>query len=118
MGSRSIKQIFITILFLLLVFAPSPSVQAEDPWQFLKGFTLIPDSAARIEEHYVVALFVSSDKQQLAVVIFNATCDSGSCRANHRAAYSVVDAEGSNIRRYVDPKERELMELIADKLAV
>lgn len=117
MKSRSRMQIFITILFLLLAPAPSPSVEAEDPWQFLKGFSLIPDSPARVEEHYVAALFVNREKQQLAVVVFNATCDSGNCGVNNRAAYSVFNAEGSNIRRYIDPREHELIRLISNHLA-
>ena len=118
MESRSKKQIFVTILLLLPLLAPSLGAKAQDPWQFLNGFTFIPDSPARIEEHYVAALFVNREKQQLAVVIFNATCDSGNCEVNHRAAYSVYNKEGRNIRTYVDPGEQELMRLFAQKVAV
>ncbi|MBI2998607.1 MAG: hypothetical protein HYY46_09170 [Deltaproteobacteria bacterium] len=118
MESRSKKQIFVTILLLLPLLAPSLGAKTQDPWQFLNGFTLISDSPARIEEHYVAALFVNREKQQLAVVIFNATCDSGNCEVNHRAAYSVYNKEGRNIRTYVDPGEQELMRLFAQKVAV
>jgi hypothetical protein len=47
-------------------------------------------------------------------VVFNANCDSGNCEVKRRAAYSVFDAEGTNVRRYVDPGEQELLRLISD----
>jgi hypothetical protein len=105
-----------SILFLALLFAfvPTAGVQAEDPWQLLRGFRLIPDSPARIEERYIAALFVNPDKQQLAVVVFHATCGAEKCRVNRRAAYSVFNSEGLNIRRYVDPSEPELQKLVAE----
>ncbi len=114
MESRTRKQIFVTIFVLLVALAPLPSVQAEDPWQILKGFTLIPDSPTLVEEHYAAALFVNSEKGLLAAVIFKVTCDSGSCDANHGAAYSVFNAQGLNIRRYVDPQDQELAELMSN----
>jgi hypothetical protein len=116
MKLRSRKQIFIAIFVLLFTLAPLGSVQAEDPWQFLKGFDLIPDSRARIEEHYVAALFVNREKQELAVVVFNATCDSGNCEVHRRTAYSVFDAQGVNVQRYIDPSDQELLRLISDHL--
>jgi hypothetical protein len=117
MELRSRRQIFIAIFVLLITLVPIASVQAEDPWQFLKGFDLIPDSRARIEEHYVAALFVNREKQQLAVVVFNANCDSGNCELHRRAAYSVFDAQGVNVQRYIDPSDQELLRLISDRLA-
>jgi hypothetical protein len=103
---------------LLLAIVPLANVSAgEDAWRFLGDFDLIPDSPALIEEHYVAALFVSRDQEHIAVVIFNATCDSGNCEIHRRSAYSIFDRQGVNVRRYVDPDERELLRLIADQRA-
>jgi hypothetical protein len=115
---RSRKLTRVLLLALLLTLAPLVSVAAEeDPWQFLNGFALVPDSPALIEDHYVAALFVSQDKRELAVVIFNATCDSGNCAIHHRAAYSVFDRQGSNVRRYINPGDMELLRLISSHLS-
>lgn len=109
---RSRKPTRVLLWVLLLTLAPLVSVAGEkDPWQFLNDFALIPDSPALIEDHYVAALFVS------AVVIFNATCDSGNCEIHHRAAYSVFDRQGSNVRRYIDPGDTELLRLISSHLS-
>jgi hypothetical protein len=50
------------------------------------------------------------------VVIFNATCDSGNCEVHRRTAYSVFDAQGVNVQRYIDPSDQELLRLISDHL--
>ena len=117
MESRSKKTLRVLFLVLLLALAPLATVAAEeDPWKFLNGFAMVPDSPALIEDHYVAALYVSRDKRELAVVIFNATCDSGNCAIHHRAAYSVFDRQGSNVRRYIDPGDTELLQLISSHL--
>ncbi|MBI2360410.1 MAG: hypothetical protein HYV04_16165 [Deltaproteobacteria bacterium] len=112
------RHILAAILLLSLTFVPQLSPRAEEAWNFLDGFTPIPGRITRVGERYVAALFVNSEKQLLALVVFNATCDSGSCRVNRRAAYSVVDAAGSNIRSHVEPGEEELINLIADRVTV
>lgn len=118
MESRSKKPMRVLLLVLVLALAPLATVAGEkDPWQFLNDFALIPDSPALIEDHYVAALFVSQYKRELAVVIFNATCDSGNCEIHHRAAYSVFDRQGSNVRRYIDPGDTELLRLISSHLS-
>jgi hypothetical protein len=118
MESRLKKPMRVLLWVLLLTLAPLVSVAAEeDPWQFLNGFALVPDSPALIEDHYVAALFVSQNKRELAVVIFNATCDSGNCEIHHRAAYSVFDRQGLNVRRYIDPGDTELLRLISSHLS-
>jgi hypothetical protein len=117
MESRSKKPMRVLLLVLVLALAPLATVAAEeDPWKFLNGFAMVPDSPALIEDHYIATLFVSQDKRELAVVIFNATCDSGNCAIHHRAAYSVFDRQGSNVRRYIDPSDQELLRLISDHL--
>lgn len=118
MSSRSKKPMLVMAsLVLLLMSVPLLNVQAEDnPWRFLTDFALVPESPALIEGHYIAALFVSQDKKELAVVIFNAICDSGNCEIHHRAAYSVFDRQGSNVRRYIDPGDSELLQLISSRL--
>jgi hypothetical protein len=117
MESRSKKPMRVLLLVLALALAPLATVAAEeDPWKFLNGFALVPDSPALIEDHYVAALFVSPDKRELAVVIFNANCDSGNCAIHHRVAYSMFDRQGSNVRRYIDPSDTELLRLISRHL--
>jgi len=116
MNSSLRKRSAIAVAVLWLALMPFVGVSAEnDPWQFLQGFDLIPDSPARIEEHYVAALFVSRDQQHLAVVVFNATCDSGNCEIHRRSAYSIYDRDGVNVRRYIDPGEKDLFPLIANR---
>ncbi len=118
MESRSKKTMRVVFLILVLALAPLATVAAEeDPWKFLNGFAIVPDSPALIEDHYIAALYVSRDKRELAVVIFNATCDSGNCEVGRRAAYSVFDAQGVNVWRYIDPGDTELLQLISRHLS-
>ena len=104
--------VFAAILLLSFSLILSPGLGAEDPWDFLDGFTPLPRTLTRVGEHYVAMLFVNREQQQMAAVIFNAACGQGSCELNHRAGFAVVNAEGSNTRLYVDPGEIELMELM------
>lgn len=100
------------MLLLTVLTVPALSIRADDPWEFLDGFILVPGSEARLEEHYLGALFENAEEKMLAVVVFNAACDPDNCFVNHPAAYSVYNDEGINIRRYVDPREQELIRLI------
>lgn len=117
MEPRARRSILLAILVILVTLVPLASGAAGDPWQFLDDFALIPDSPARVEDHYVAALFVSRDKQHLAVVVFNATCDSGNCEVRRPAAYSIFDTQGVNVLRYIDPGEKELLRLISSDLS-
>ncbi|MBI2365594.1 MAG: hypothetical protein HYV01_11430 [Deltaproteobacteria bacterium] len=103
---------FTAILLLSLTVVPSLSRGAEDPWNFLDSFTPVPRSLTRIGEHYVAMLFVNREQRLFAAVIFNASCDAGRCELHQRASYAVANAEGSNTRLYVEPRETELMALI------
>jgi hypothetical protein len=118
MEPRTRKQILVVILILFLSIPPLLNARADDPWEDLKGFTLVPNSPARVEEHYVAALFQNSEKGLLAVVLFNVTCDSDRCKVNNRAAYSLFNDEGRNVRVYVDPQEPELLKLISNQVVV
>ena len=100
------------VLLLSLTVVPSLSRGAEDPWNFLDGFTPVPRSLTRIGEHYVAMLFVNREQRLFAAVIFNASCVAGHCELYQRAGYVVANAEGSNTRLYVEPRETELMALI------
>ena len=66
----------------------------------------------RIAEHYVAVIFVNRDEQRTAAVFFNARCALESCEINHRAGFAVVDAAGSHMRLYVEPNEKELIEIM------
>jgi hypothetical protein len=100
------------VLSLSLTVVPSLSRGVEDPWQFLDGFTPVPRSLTQIGEHYVAMLFVRREQGLFAAVIFNASCGAGQCELHQRAGYAVANAEGSNTRLYVEPREIELMALI------
>ena len=112
MKPRVLILMFTAILLLSLTVVPSLSRGAEDPWQFLDGFTPIPRSLTQIGEHYVAMLFVQRGQRLFAAVIFNASCVAGQCELHQRAGYAVANAEGSNTRLYVEPSETELMALI------
>jgi len=112
MKSRVLILMFTAILLLSLTVVPSLSRGAEDPWDFLDGFTPVPRSLTRIGEHYVAMLFVNREQGLLAAVIFNASCVADQCELHQRAGYAVASAEGSNTRLYVEPRETELMALI------
>src|SRR3970282_375015 len=100
------------IVFLSLSLIPSPGRGAEDPWDFLDGFTPVPRSLTQIGEQDVAMLFVKREQRLFAAVIFNASCVAGHCELYQRAGYAVANAEGSNTRLYVEPGETDLMALI------
>ena len=112
MKPRVLILMFTAVLLLSLTVVPSLSRGAEDPWNFLDGFTPVPRSLTRIGEHYVAMLFVNREQRLFAAVIFNASCVAGHCELYQRAGYAVANAEGSNTRLYVEPRETELMALI------
>jgi hypothetical protein len=112
MKPRVLILMFTAILLLSLTVVPSLSRGAEDPWDFLDGFTPVPRSLTQIGEHYVAMLFVKREQGLFAAVIFNASCGAGQCQLHQRAGYAVANAEGSNTRLYVEPREKELLEMM------
>jgi hypothetical protein len=112
MKPRVLIWMFTAILLLSLTVVPALSRGAEDPWQFLDDFTPVPLSLTRIGKQYVAMLFVQREQGLFAAVIFNASCVAGQCELHQRAGYAVANAEGSNTRLYVEPRETELMALI------
>lgn len=93
------------ILVFVQVGPPSLGAQSENPWNFVQDFTLVPGSIVQVEEHYVAALFRNIEKGLSAVVVYTAQCGSGICTIESNVAYAVYDAQGANIRHYVDPGE-------------
>jgi hypothetical protein len=112
MKPRVLILMFTAILLLSLTVVPSLSRGAEDPWDFLDGFTPLPRSLTQIGKHYVAMLFVKREQGLFAAVIFNASCGAGQCQLHQRAGYAVANAEGSNTRLYVEPREKELLEMM------
>src|SRR5574342_122623 len=112
MKLRMLISMFAAILLLSLTVVPTLSRGAEDPWDFLDGFAPVPRSLTQIGEHYVAILFVKREQGLVAAVIFNASCVADQCELHRRAGYAVANAEGSNTRLYVEPRETDLMALI------
>jgi hypothetical protein len=75
--------------------SPVPSwlrVEVEDPLEFLKDFTLVPDSIVVIDEKYIFTLFQNATRKGLyAVVVFAADCSSGSCAIATRDSHPRTD---------------------------
>ena len=99
------------VLLLSLNLLPALSFGAEDPWKFLDDFTPLPSTLTRIAERYVAVIFVNR-VEDLSAVIFSANCNVASCQLLRRAGYAVVNGAGSKSRLYVDPEEKELIELM------
>lgn len=94
------------IFMLAQALPPSLRAQSENPWNFLADFTLVPGSIVQIQEHYVAALFRDPQKRLSAVVLYTADCDSRTCTIGDSVAYVVFDAQGIDVRHYVNPKEK------------
>ena len=108
-------KLFLALLVVIaLALAPAPSRGGEDPWEFLDGFTPLPESMTRIAEHYVAMIYVNRGEQLVAAVFFNASCIPISCELHHRAGFAAVNSAGSNTRVYVEPDEAELLDIIAN----
>lgn len=114
-GAKKITVAFLAVSFFIAALCGA--ARAAGPWDRLEGFALIPDSPARLDDRYIAALFVSQDKQQLAVVVFNASCDRAGCNMRRRAAYSIFNSDGLNVDRYVDPNEHEILRLVSGRVS-
>lgn len=106
------RMIAATFLLIAVVVFPAAGWSAEQDWAILAGFTPLPRSLTRFGEHYVAVPYVNREEQLLAAVFFYATCDGRGCELQHRAGYAITNAQGSNIRLYVEPEEEELIALI------
>jgi hypothetical protein len=111
------RHFFGGVLLLSLNLLPALSFGAEDPWKYLDDFTPLPSTLTRIADRYVAMIFIKREEDLSAAVIFSARCDLTSCQLLHRAGYAVVNGAGSKTRLYVDPEERELIELMGAIIA-
>ena len=107
------RTFFVGFFLLAIIVTPPPSHGAQDPWAFLENFQPLPSSLTRLTDRYVVVMFVKRDEQLVAAVFFNANCEISSCELLHRAGFAAVDAAGSNSRVFVEPDEKELLDILA-----
>ena len=108
-----LTKIIITTLVLLSCTAlPASALNPEDNWQALDGFTPMPSKMVRFSEDYVVIPYVNLEQSLVAAVFFAATCDIAGCELERRAGYAITNSEGSDVRMYIDPRDRDLIALV------
>lgn len=109
----NLSRTIITTLFLLSCAAlPASALNPEDNWQALDGFTPVVSKMTRFSEDYVVIPYVNREQSQVAAVFFAATCDLAGCELERRAGYAITNPEGSDVRMYIDPRDRDLIALV------
>jgi len=77
---------------------PLLGAEAADSLSPLKGFAVVPDTVAVIEDRYVVALLKNAEKDLYAIIMFTADCRSGDCTIRDLVAYSIFDSRGEEVR--------------------
>jgi hypothetical protein len=107
------RTIFVVFVLLAIILTPLASHSAPDPWAFLEGFQPLPSSLTRLTDRYVAVIYVKRDEQLVAAVFFNANCAISSCELLHRAGFAAVNAAGSDSRVFVEPDEKELLDVLA-----
>ena len=107
------RTIFVVFILFAIILTPLASHSAQDPWAYLEGFQPLPSSLTRLTDRYVAVIFVKRDEQLVAAVFFNANCEISSCELLHRAGFAVVNAAGSDSRVFVEPDEKELLDVLA-----
>lgn len=108
-----LTKIIITTLVLLSCTAlPASALNPEDNWQALDGFTPMPSKMVRFSEDYVVIPYVNREQSLVAAVFFAATCDIAGCELERRAGYAITNPEGSDVKMYIDPRDRDLIALV------
>ena len=108
-----LTKIIITTLVLLSCTAlPANALNPEDNWQALDGFTPMPSKMVRFSEDYVVIPYVNREQSLVAAVFFAATCDIAGCELERRAGYAITNPEGSDVKMYIDPRDRDLIALV------
>ena len=108
-----LTKIIMTILVLLSLTAlPASALNPEDNWQALDGFTPMPSKMIRFSEDYVMIPYVNREQSLVAAVFFAATCDFAGCELERRAGYAITNPEGSDVKMYIDPRDRDLIALV------
>lgn len=64
----------------------------------LKGFAVVPDTVAVIDNRYVIALLKNVEEDLYAIIMFTANCRSGDCTIENLVAYSIFDAQGKEVQ--------------------
>jgi len=106
------KTIITTLVLLSFSTLPASTLNAEENWQALDGFTPVPSKMIRFSEDYVVIPYVNREQSLIAAVFFAATCDIAGCELERRAGYAISNAEGSDVKLYIDPRDRALIALV------
>jgi hypothetical protein len=106
------KTIITTLVLLSFTTLPASTLNAEENWQALDGFTPVPSKMIRFSEDYVVIPYVNREQSLMAAVFFAATCDIAGCELERRAGYAISNAEGSDVKLYIDPRDRALIALV------
>jgi hypothetical protein len=91
------------ILLSLLAVSPSVRAQADEPWMFLRDFTVVPGAVSEIESGYVASVFRNTEKGLLALVIYPEVCDPSGCGVENPVAYFVVDTKGLLVKLHLNP---------------
>lgn len=106
------KTIISTLVLLSCTVLPASALNAEHNWQALDGFTPLPSKMTRFGEDYVVMPYVNREQSLMAAVFFAASCDIAGCELERRAGYAITNAEGSDVKLYIDPRDRALIALV------
>jgi len=106
------KTIVATLVLLSCTAFPVSALNPEGNWQALNGFTPLPSRLARFGKDYVVIPYVNTEKSLMAAVFFAAACDIAGCELERRAGYAITNPEGSDVRIYIDPRDRDLIALV------
>ena len=112
MKANLAKMIIATLVLLSCTALPASALNAEENWQALDGFTPLPSKMTRFGEDYVVIPYVNREQSLMAAVFFAARCDIAGCELERRAGYAITNAEGSDVRMYIDPRDRDLIALV------
>jgi len=104
--------IITTLILLSCKALPASALNPEENWQALDGFTPLPSKLTRFGAYYVVIPYVNREKSLMAAVFFAAACDIAGCELERRAGYAITNPEGSDVKMYIDPRDRDLIALV------
>lgn len=106
------KTIITTLVLLSCTALSASRLDAKENWQALDGFTPVVSEMTRFGEGYVVIPYVNPEEALVAAVFFAATCNITGCDLVRRAGYAITNAEGSDVKLYIDPRDRALIALV------
>jgi hypothetical protein len=107
-----IKMIITMLVLLLCTPLPASALKLEGNWQELDGFTPLPSKLTRFGKDHVVIPYINPEKSLMAAVFFAAACDIAGCELERRAGYVISNPEGSDVKMYIDPRDRDLIALV------